>query len=91
MPTIAFVGLDVSQDDASCCFLLPDGSEPVPRWTSPNTQPLADTLATTLAELAQVHQLDQLRIGMEASGLLWWHLACSLKDAPALAPFAPRI
>jgi transposase len=28
---------------------------------------------------------------MEATGLLWWHLACALKDAPALAPFAPRI
>jgi len=28
---------------------------------------------------------------MEATGLLWWHLACNLKEAPALAPFAPRI
>jgi transposase len=91
MPTIAYVGLDVSQEDASVCFLLADGSEPVSRWTIPNTQPGAETLATTLAQLAQTHRLDQLRIGMEATGLLWWHLACALKDAPALAPFAPRI
>ena len=91
MPTIAYVGLDVSQDDASVCFLLADGAEPVPRWIIPNTQPGADALATTLAHLAQTYQVDQLRIGMEATGLLWWHLACYLKDAPALAPFAPRI
>jgi Transposase/Transposase IS116/IS110/IS902 family len=91
MPTIAFVGLDVSQDDASVCCLLPDGSEPVPAWTIPNTQPGADALATTLAQLARTAHVDQLRIGMEATGLLWWHLACALKDAPALAPFAPRI
>ncbi len=91
MPTLAFVGLDVSQDDVSVCFLLSDGAEPVPRWFIPNTQPGAEALATTLAHLAQTHQIDQLRIGMEATGLLWWHLACALKDATSLAPFAPRI
>jgi transposase len=91
MSTIAYVGLDVSQDDASVCFLLADGSEPVPRWTTPNTQPGADTLAARLAELAHLHHVDHLRIGMEATGLLWWHLACALKDAAVLAPFAPRI
>jgi len=91
MPTLAFVGLDVAQDNASVCFLLADGKEPVPSWSIPNTQPGADALATTLAQLAQTNHVDQLRIGMEATGLLWWHLACALKDAPALAPFAPRI
>jgi hypothetical protein len=91
MPTLAFVGLDVSQDAVSVCFLLSDGAEPVPRWTIPNTSPGAEALATTLAHLAQTHQIDQLRIGMEATGLLWWHLACALKDAPTLAPFAPRL
>jgi transposase len=91
MPTIAYVGLDVSQDDASVCFLLADGAEMVPRWTIPNTQPGAEALASTLAQLAQTYHVDQLRIGMEATGLLWWHLASSLKDAPALAAFAPRI
>jgi transposase len=91
MPTLAYVGVDVSHDDVHVCFLLADGSEPVSRWTVPNTLPGADTLTTSLAHLAQTHQVDQLRIGMEATGLLWWHLACALKDASALAPFAPRI
>jgi hypothetical protein len=91
MPTLAFVGLDVSLDDASVCFLLADGSEPVPAWTIPNTQPGADALASTLAQLAQTYHIDQLRIAMEATGLLWWHLACHLKDTPILASFAPRL
>jgi transposase len=91
MPTYAFVGLDVSQADARVCFLLADGAEPRSRWTIPNTQPGADALSGELARLGQLHQIDQLRIGVEATGLLWWHLAAALKDAPLLAPFAPQI
>ena len=91
MPTYAFVGLDVSQIDARVCFLLADGTEPQSRWTIPNTQPGAAALAAELAGLCQRHQIDQLRIGVEATGLLWWHLAAALKDAPILAPYAPQI
>jgi transposase len=91
MPTYAYVGLDVSQADARVCFLLADGSEPRSRWTIPNTQPGADALSDELARLCQAHQIDQLRIGVEATGLLWWHLAAALKDAPSLASCAPQI
>src|SRR5689334_5116419 len=91
MPTYAFVGLDVSQADARVCFLLADGAEPRPRWTVPNTQPAADALSGELARLCQLHQVDTLRIGVEATGLLWWHLARALTDTPILAPFAPQV
>jgi transposase len=91
MSTYACVGLDVSQIEARVCFLLADGYEPHSRWTIPNTQPGADALSAELARLCQLHQVDQVRIGVEATGLLWWHLACALKDAPVLAPFAPQI
>ena len=90
MPTYAFVGLDVSQADARVCFLLADGSEPRSRWSIPNTQPGADALSGELARLCQAHQIDQLRIAVEATGLLWWHLAVALKDAAALASFGVR-
>src|SRR5262245_7981208 len=60
MSTIAYVGLDVSQDDASVCFLLADGAEPLPRWSIPNTAPGADSLAATLKELAHTHQEELL-------------------------------
>jgi transposase len=91
MTTLAFVGLDVAQDSARVCFLLPDGSEPRPRWTVPNAQPGADALSAELARLCTLYQVEQLRIGLEATGLLWWHLACALKDAPLLARFTPQV
>jgi Transposase IS116/IS110/IS902 family/Transposase len=91
MTAIAYVGLDVSQAEARVCFLLADGAEPHPRWTIPNTQPGADALSTELARLGQLHHIDHLRIAVEATGLLWWHLAVALKDAATLAPFAPHI
>ncbi len=87
----AFVGLDVSQQEAAVCFLLGDGGEPAPRWTVPNSQPGADALVGRLAALAQAHAVGELRIGMEATGLYWWHLASALKDAPALALYRPQV
>src|SRR5829696_7100801 len=91
MPTLAYLGLDVAHDSARVCFLLADGAEPGPRWIIPNSQPGADALSEELHRLCLLYHVEQLRIGLEATGLLWWHLACALKDAPALCPFAPRI
>jgi transposase len=87
----AAVGLDVSQATADVCFLLPDGAEPVPRWTVPNTRPGAEALAARLAALAQQHGVDALRIGLEPTSLYWWHLACFLKDSRVLAPYRPTV
>jgi hypothetical protein len=68
MTAVAYAGLDVSQAEARVCFLLPDGAEPLPRWTIPNTQPGADALSTELARLCQLHHIDHLRIAVEATG-----------------------
>jgi len=83
----AYVGLDISQETVVACVVLADGREPVRRWSVPNTQPGADALAGRLAEIAAEHGVDTLRIGMEATGLYWWPLACALADAPVLQPF----
>ncbi|HEY8601004.1 MAG TPA: IS110 family transposase [Thermomicrobiales bacterium] len=87
----AFVGLDVSQREAAVCFLLGDGGARAPRWTGPNSQPGADALIARLVALAQAHAVDELRIGMEATSLYWWHPAGALKDAAALAPYRPQV
>jgi transposase len=87
----AYVGLDVSQGEATGCFLLADGREPSPRWRVPNTQAGARELILRLESLAQSHRVDELRIGMEATGLYWWHLACALKDAPSLQPYRVKV
>jgi hypothetical protein len=85
------VGLDVSQDEVVACLLLPDGREAVRRWTEPNTQPGGEALARRPAVLVHQHQLHALRIGLEATNLYWWHLACLLKDTPLLAGVAHEI
>src|SRR5713226_7081834 len=87
----ATVGIDISADKADICVLLADGSEPVPRWTIPNSPEGAAALIARLASLGGEHQVGELHLGMEATSLYWWHLACTLKDAPALAPYRPRV
>jgi transposase len=82
---LGYVGLDVSQDEVVACLLLPDGREAARRWTESNTQPGGEALARRLAALAQQHHLRELRIGLEATNLYWWHLACLLKATPLLA------
>jgi transposase len=89
--TVAYVGLDIGQLEAVACFLLADGREPVERWAAPNTAPGAEALARQLGALAQQHGIRELRIGLEATNLYWWHLACALQDAPALQPYRPRV
>jgi transposase len=83
--SVAFLGLDVSQAEVVACFLLADGREAVPRWRVSNDQPGAESLALRLAELAQQHQLGRVLIGMEATNLYWFHLACFLKDTGLLS------
>jgi transposase len=80
-----YLGLDVSQEEVVACLLLPDGREATPRWGVANTQTGAEALARRLAELAAQHQLERVRIGLEATNLYWWPLACLLKDTPLLA------
>ncbi len=82
---MAFLGLDVSQAEVVACFLLADGREALPRWKLSNDQPGAEDLAGRLAELVQRHRVQQLLIGMEATNLYWFHLACFLKDTRLLA------
>jgi transposase len=81
----AYLGLDVSQDTVVACLLLPDGREAVPRWSVPNTQSGAEDLARRLATLVTAHQVPRVRIGLEATNLYWWHLACLLQATPLLA------
>ena len=90
-PALGYLGLDVSQAEVVACLLLPDGREVGPRWTVPNTAPGAQALAERVAALAHAHELTRLRIGLEATGLYWWHLACFLNDTPLLTTWQPEV
>ena len=86
-----FVGLDVSQDEVVACMLGPDGQELAAPWSIPNNQPGAQGLAQRLLHLSQTRGLRRVRIGLEATSLYWWHLACFLKDTPTLAPLQREV
>jgi transposase len=87
----ALLGLDVSQDDVVACLLLPDGQEATCRWSVPNSLPGAQALAERVASLGSQHRFGRIRIGLEATSIYWWHVACFLKDAPLLAHLAPEV
>lgn len=89
--TFAALGLDISQAEVTACLLLADGSEVVPRWTLPNSLSGAQTLTERIQALAKAQGIKELRIGLEATGLYWWHLACFLKETPVLTQANPTI
>jgi transposase len=89
--SVAFLGLDLSQAEVVACLLLADGREAVPRWRVSNDQPGAESLALRLAQLAEGHQLGRVLIGMEATNLYWFHLACFLKDTPLLSALEHQV
>jgi hypothetical protein len=88
---LGYLGLDVGQSEVTACLLLSDGREAVRRWSVPNTRPGAEALVGRVVELADQHGLGRLRIGLEATGLYWWPLACLLNDTPLLHGLQPEV
>jgi transposase len=89
--TTGYVGLDVSQADVHVCLMRADDDATGTCWTVPNTQTGADALIARLTDRCAQAQMTDLRLGVEATGLLWWHLAGALVQAPTLQPLHPRL
>ncbi len=85
------LGIDVSMADNTCSFLLPDGTEARRRLTVSNNLPGAQELVEKILSVMEQHHLDRLLVGLEATNLYWWHLACFLNSSPKLSPFQPRV
>src|SRR6266487_2722050 len=88
---LGYLGLDVGQSEVTACLLLVDGREAVRRWSVPNTRLGAEVLVGRVVQLAEQHGLGRLRIGLEATGLYWWPLACLLNDTPLLQGLQPEV
>ncbi len=84
------MGLDLSKGEITVCVLLQNG-EIVDRWSETNNRPGAEAIAQRLVGLAKRHGFDRVRIGMEATNLYWWHIACFLKDTPLLTELTPEV
>jgi len=85
------LGIDVAMAENACCPLLEDGTEARRRFTLPNNLPGAEQLVKEILMLIERYGLNRLLVGLEATNLYWWHLACFLISCPELAPFQPRV
>jgi transposase len=75
----------------TACLVDLLGQEVVPRWTFHNNRPGAEELAGKVAQLLTAHRATALLVGMEATGIYGWHLACFLSEAEVLRPWAARV
>jgi transposase len=91
MDKTLYLGIDVSMAENTCCFLLQDGTEAKRRFTVPNNLPGAEQLAREILKLMEQHSLDCLLVGLEATNLYWWHLACFLNSSLQLSPLQPKV
>jgi len=85
------LGIDVAMAENTCCPLLEDGTEARRRFAVPNNLPGAEYLVKEILVLMERYGLNRLLIGLEATNLYWWHLACFLISCPELARFQPRV
>ncbi len=89
MAKTLYLGIDVSMAGNVYCPLLQDGTEARRRFTVPNNLPGAEQLVTGILALMERYHLDHLLVGLEATNLYRWHLACFLNSCPQLAlPFS---
>ncbi len=85
-----FLGIDVAMAENTYCPLLDDGSEAKRRFSLPNNLPGAKQLVKEILVLMERYNLSRLLIGLEATNLYWWHLACFLISCPEITRLEPR-
>jgi transposase len=90
MPRL-FVGLDVSQKSVAACFILEDGTEPIKRFGFEHNPTGVETLVYRINTTADRLGLDHVLVGMETTGLLWWHLSEALRGCEQLQHLSPAI
>ena len=86
-----YLGLDMSLQTGTACLLDHLGRQVVPRWTFRNNRPGAEELAQKVAEILNCHRATILLVGMEATGIYGWHLACFLSETPLLQPWDAQV
>ena len=79
-----YVGIDIGAEHNTAHFMAQDGSS-VGRLSFPNDLEGAQLLINRILELKAAHEADAVRLGMEATGVYWWHLYHAIVEAPELA------
>lgn len=86
-----FVGLDISQKTVATCLLLEDGTEPVKRFGFPHNPAGVDSLVSRINATTDKLGITQVLIGMETTGMLWWHLCEALRNCEQLEHLSPAV
>jgi transposase len=89
MPTTLHVGIDVGRQRHAVCLLDETGTRLGKPFAVLNNRPGVADLVRRVGELAPAY--NQVQIGLEATGIYWWHLYRTRGQAPELAPTAPRL
>lgn len=84
MPKTLYIGIDVSGEDDMAQFMDADGIALRRPLLFPNTQAGLDELVRGIKRFLGEHDINHVHIGMEATGLYWWHVRESLATAPEL-------
>ena len=85
-----FVGVDVSGASNVVCAMTQEGTQRL-RCTVVNDRPGAEGLVQRVIRVLTSLNLDQVVFGLEATGLLAWHLRRYLVEDPSLKPYQPTI
>jgi transposase len=84
------VGVDVSRAEHVVAILGPDGA-PVGRRHVPNTPAGGEQFITWVLEEARRLGAPEVRVGMEATNLYWWHLFHQLAHHTELRAFPTHL
>lgn len=90
MTGIMFVGVDVSRDDHTVQFLGADGAR-LARMRVGNSPQGGKSLIERLVDAAEDRDCAEIRVGMEATNLYWWHLFHQLYAAAKLERFSLKV
>lgn len=85
------IGIDISQRHHDLVGLTDQGEVVLAHERFPYTRAGVQALAARVAATMQAGAFDHLRIGGEATGLLWLHLFWELQESDVLAPFEPDL
>lgn len=82
--TTLYVGIDIGAAENTAHFMAQDGSS-VGRLTFPNDLDGASQLIDRTLEAKAKCEANAVRLGMEATGVYWWHLYHAIVEAPELS------
>jgi transposase len=89
MPQTLHVGIDVSRAHHDVCLVDDSGARLGKPVRVSNNRPGATELIAHVARAAPDY--ERVELGLEATGIYWWHLYRALARAPELAPYRPRL